>query len=347
MIETAPATEFRDQPPTAELATVLDLRPDIDQTVFLLEQTELPTFADTAVQTAKVLRRSDLDNKDAKYYQRKLTFTDGTRRDDIYGQANHPVSDIIIDSSPAWWTPLDRGINKITSAKLNELGFSTHRTGIAFNRAHSLYRNAWDMHTTLESLEVSFDVDTKKILLEGDSNGGNTGTGELAYSEAFKREVVGFFLEDPCLANKIGAPLLRKLLLHPEYLGREAFCLGKQGVRTIREEDFSARELIRTASTSPSHILANLMLTRALAWGELKHLAAHVPDDQTGVFYFFKHSIANEKSPFGRIIRGSAGNARPGINIEQHRGVHLSIVNPRTINAKQGYFADQRDRLVS
>lgn len=340
----SPSPEFSsDGPQAATPQNVQKLRPHQNEDVFLLEQEPLPTFEDISVKlVGEPMPRPDLDTEFAQYYQLNQRFSDGTRAKGVMGIAQNPISDIVIAGEPAWFTSLDRGFNQRTSDRLAELGRHTYRQGIP-NRAHSLYRNAWDVHLALGLVASTFDnqLQTTVIDGEGDSNGAMTSTGVLAYSETFDREFRDGFFVDPCIVTKIGLEEVVKFIKHPEYVAKEMYCLLRQAVRLIREEEEDAASYLKTIEFSAEYLIGNALLPRALFWGDLGHLLAHVPEDQKGFYRLFEHSIGNQKRKFHEILRGSEGESRPGIKTEVVTGTHLSIANPRTVDAKIAYFANQ------
>lgn len=328
-----------------ESASVQALRPRLREDVFLLEQEPLPTFK-VGIEKAPVIHRTDLDTEYTTFYQRKVTMSDGTRFSDLTGLSKNPAEPVAIASVPAWWTDPFGGFNLVTNKKLGELGRHTYTKGIANNRPHSLYRNSWDLHVALESAAETFDYEFDGAIFDaqGDSNGAMTITGAMAYAEAFGHVVRDAFPVDPCIVQKIGREEVTKFIKHPEYPIRELVCLGKQILRIARNPDESAREYVGTIEVSPEFIISNLLLVRGLFWGELGHLLAHVDNDQVGHYRLFEHSIGNQKRRFHQILRGSLGDARPLVTTETISGTHLSIANPRTMEAKIDFF---KSRVVA
>src|SRR5690606_24257596 len=140
-----------------------------------------------------------------KYYQRDVYFSDGTQRREYVGISNNPTSTIPIVKKPAWMTSNSQGFNKTTTDKFHANGRHSITEGIALNKAHSLYRNVWDVHLALKEAGEEFGdtLQTEIIEVEGDSNGAMEGTGIMAYSPEFKRIVQDAYLVDPCIVRKI------------------------------------------------------------------------------------------------------------------------------------------------
>lgn len=338
----SPSPEFSsDGPQAATPENVQKLRPHQNEGVFLLEQEPLPTFPDVGIEKTKTIRRPDLNTDDAQYYERTLLYSDGVKIPSLVGVARKPSSDIPIVTIPAWWTSIYKGFNKETADRFNAQGRHTYLHGIPTNHARSLYQNSWNVHLALDDVAGEFAdvIETSVIDEEGDSNGAMTGTGVMAYGPDFGRRVRDAFLVDPCMVQKIGASEVLKFVRHPEYLAKEIYCLGKQAVRLVKDEEESALKYLGTVDFSRDYLIGNLLLARGLFWGELGHLAAHVPAEQQAQYYLFDHSIFNQKKALLEIIHGSLGNARPGIGHENHTGTHLSIANPRTLRAKVDHFA--------
>jgi hypothetical protein len=322
----------------AEQASIIKLRPHQDEVVFNLEQTPLPTFHGLEIETeTEPKRRHDLETGNFKTYERTLTLTDGTRFKDLISLSD-TADGPLITGNPAWLTSLDGGINAFTNAKLNQINRNTHWKGIPENRANSLHRNAWDTHLALDSAQLEYGIDTSTVDVQGDSNGAMTGTGVITYGPEFARKINDAFLVDPCMVQKIGREDIVKFLKHPEYPFKEVYCLGKQVVRIFKKGEVSLGDLAGTAEMSTEYVIGNILLARALFWGEFGHVAAHLPEDQQAQYYLFNHSLANQKRMLMRILRGSLGDARPDVTWETHTGTHLSIANPATVEAKVDYF---------
>lgn len=326
----------------SELAVAPALRPHLEG-VYILEKKPLPTFPQIELEASPLMRRKDLDDPHAKYYERQLSFSDGSHAADLIGVAQDPTSEVAIVETPAWWTSMYKGFNAKTRERLHELGRHTFTKGITTNRANSLYRNAWDVHLALNSLDVE-EFTTEVIDDEGDSNGAMTGAGVMAYGTEFQRAIRDGYLQDMCIAKKIGLDEVKKAVRHPEYVINEIVCLYKQ-VKRMAKRGEDPREYIDTIEFSPEFLVGNLLLTRGLFWGELGHLIAHIPEDQQGHFRFFDHSIGNQKKYALRVVRGSSETARQGITTETVTGTHLSIANPHNVDAKVNYFAAQQIRL--
>ncbi len=222
---------------------------------------------------------------------------------------------------------------------MHSLQRNTHWSGISENKAHSLYRNAWDVHLILDTLPGVFDIASDEVDGQGDSNGAMTITGVAAYAPLFDRILRDVFAVDPCIAQKLGIADIKKFLQHPQYPFKEIFTLGKESMRLVYHHEVTLGDLAGTVEASTAYLAGNLCLTRAVLWGDFGHLAAHLPADQQLRYYMFDHSIGNHKQFLRRIIRGSTGDARPGVTWEVHPGTHLSIVNPNTVEAKLAHFA--------
>ncbi|MEI7682819.1 MAG: hypothetical protein WCJ24_00775 [Candidatus Saccharibacteria bacterium] len=329
-------------PDERKLGIVHSTRPPQKADVFILQTSPLPTFGDISIDLlGDPIPRPDLDTRFVNYYQLNQHFSDGTRARGVVGIALNPISDLPIVGEPAWFTSLDRGFNQRTSDRLGELGRHTYRQGVP-NQGHSLYRNSWDVHLALGVVAQKFEdkLQTTIIDAEGDSNGAMTSTGVIAYSEAFDRVVRDGYFVDPCMVSRIGLEEALKFLKHPEYIAKEAYCLFRQAIRLINEEE-DATSYIKTIELSTEYIIGNALLPRALFWGDLGHLIAHIPETQKAHYRLFEHSIGNQKRKFHKILRGPNGTSRQAVTTEVITGTHLSIANPKTINAKLEYFRNQ------
>lgn len=308
--------------------------------VVLLEQASLPRFDDIEIDRVTTRRQKSMDTDHGKYYERKQIFSDGTKRIEYIGVADNPVSTVPMVKKPAWVTSASKGFNKRTADRFLAIGRNVIIEGIANNRAHSLYRNAWDTHLALDYASVEFYgiIGTSEIDVEGDSNGAMEGTGVMAYAPYFDRHVRDAYLVDPCIVHKIGALDVGKFLRHPDYFAREIYCLGKQAVRLARDEEENIRDYAKTLELTPEFVIGNLLLSRGLFWGEFGHVLSHVPEDQRAHYVLFEYSIANQKQAFQRILRGASGLARQGITTQTLIGTHMSIANPKTRQSKIDYF---------
>jgi hypothetical protein len=231
----------------------------------------------------------------------------------LVGVAINPTSDVVIGSVPAWWTSLYKGFNKKTADKFNAGGNHVYIHGIPQNLAHSLYENSWNFNLAADNLEAEFGdtFSTKVMRLVGDSNGAMTSTGAIAYSPDFGRVVEDAFLVDPCMVHKIGKAEVVKLMRHPDYLAKEIISLGRQAVRLVKEEEEDALEYLGTVDLSIKFLIGNILLARGLFWGELGHLAAHMPQDQKAHYYLFDHSIFNQKKALLEIVHASFDRQHP------------------------------------
>lgn len=309
--------------------------------VLQLEQQNLPTFDDIAIANTTILPRPDLDTKWGYYFERQLLFNDGTRRTEYVGLAFEPLSSIPVYKKPAWFTAPERGFNKLTSDSMHQIGRHTITGGIATNKAHSLYRNAWDNHLSLDDVPKTFEqINTNVIDCEGDSNGAMEATGVIAYSESFNRKVRSAYLVDPCLVHKIASYDVSKFIKHPDYLPREIINLGKHALYLFKEEGDTI-EYLKTIQPSKEFLIGNLLLSRALFWGEFGHVLAHVPENQSAHYRLYEYSIANQKKDFVSIVRSPNKLNRSKISIEVLPGTHISIANPNNLREKTKYLAGQ------
>lgn len=318
--------------------------------VLLLEQRALPTFPDVGIDyISPDKHREDLETEHGRYFQRDITFSDGTRRHELVGVPNSPTSTVGIVKKGAWFTRYDGGFNIKTTDKFHRLGRFTFTEGHALNRPHSLYRNAWDMHLAVRAAGDDYGdaVQTDIVDIEGDSDGAMEATGYEAYDPEFGTFTRDGFLVDPAMVHRIGKIDVKKFLRHPDYFFREVFCLGKQAVRLARDEEENIREYAGTVEFSKEFALSNLYLIRGLFWGEFGHVLAHVPPRQRGHYRLFEFSIANQKRELQSVLRGSSGLARQGVSSEVVTGTHLSIANPRTIRAKVAHLATSEERLAA
>lgn len=307
--------------------------------VLLLEQTPLPEFPDIGVESTRIWRRSDLDSVFGFAWRRDILMSDGTHIPEYIHIAKKPISDVPVVSEPAWWTSPERGFNQKTSEKLNFVGRHNVIHGIP-DRAHSLYRNAHDVHVALDYADRDFsEFGTDEIEAHGDSNGAMEGTGVLAYAPLFGRKVLDAYFIDPALVHTIDRSDVAKYREHPCYALKEILSLGKQALRLALDPKENALDYIATLDLSKEFMLRNIKLARALFWGEFGHLLAHVPEDQTAYYKLFKHSIPNQKQTFLKVLRGPSGFRRQEVTTDVVPGVHLSIANPRTVNAKVNYLS--------
>lgn len=306
-----------------------------------LEHENLPTFGDIQIVSKNIMPRPDLDTPWGYYFERKLQFNDGTKRVEYIGLALRPTSSNPVYKKPAWFTAPERGFNKLTSDSMHQIGRHTITGGIATNRAHSLYRNAWDNHLSLSDIPKDFtQIDTDIIDCEGDSNGAMEATGVMAYANHFNRSVRSAFLVDPCLVHKIASYDVSKFIKHPDYLPREIINLGKHALYLFKEEG-DTLEYLKTVQPSKEFLMGNLLLSRALFWGEFGHVLAHVPEQQSAHYRLYEYSIANQKKDFVSIVRSNNKLHRSNISIEVLPGTHISIANPNNLREKTDYIASQ------
>lgn len=308
-----------------------------------LENENLPTFDDINIVSKNILPRPDLDTQWGYYFERKLHFSDGTKRVEYIGLAFDPTSDTPVYKKPAWFTAPERGFNKLTSDSMHQIGRHTITGGIATNRPHSLYRNAWDNHLSLNDIPEDFtQIHTDVIDCEGDSNGAMEATGVIAYANLFNRSVRSAFLVDPCLVHKIAPYDVSKFIKHPDYLPREIINLGKHALYLFKEEG-DTLEYLKTVRPSKEFMMGNLLLSRALFWGEFGHVLAHIPEQQSAHYRLYEYSIANQKKDFVSIVRSNNKSNRNNISIEVLPGTHISIANPNNLREKKDYIASQPD----
>lgn len=306
-----------------------------------LEIESLPLFENVYIVSKVIHPRPDLDTKWGYYFERQLQFNDGTKRIEYLGLSFNPISEIPVYKKPAWFTAPERGFNKLTSDSMHKIGRNTITGGISTNKAHSLYRNAWDNHLSLNDIPNDFsNINTEIIDCEGDSNGAMEATGVIAYAEKFDRQVRDAYLVDPCLVHKIASYDLSKFIKHPDYLPRELINLGKHALYLIGEEG-DTKEYLKTLRFSKEFVIGNLLLSRALFWGEFGHVLAHIPQDQSAHYRLYEYSIANQKKDFFSIVRSPNKDSRQNVNIEVIPGTHISIANPKNLEEKTKYLSQR------
>ncbi len=337
---------------TPEVAPALQpLHPlETREGVLLLEQKPLPTFYDIGIDfVTPDKHRPDLDTDFGRYFQRDITFSDGTKRHQLVGVPNEPSSTVPIVKKGAWFTRYDGGFNIKTTDKYHRNGRFTLTEGHSLNRFHSLYRNGWDMHLSVQRAGEDYAdlLQTEVVDDEGDSDGAMEATAFEAYDQFFGTYTRDGYKVDPALVRKIGRIDVKKFVRHPEYVLREMYCLGRQAVRLARDEEENIKEYVETVEFSKEFALSNIYLFRGLFWGEFGHVLAHLPPSQRGHYRLFEFSIANQKREFRSVLRGSSGIARQGVSEEIVPGTHLSIANPRTIRTKVAYMTSIEERLAA
>lgn len=282
-------------------------------------------------------RRSDLDTNYGKYWERQVVMSDGQKHTEILGLSTKTEADELAVSIPAWWTRLDGGLNKVTSDELLKSGKHTLIKGVSENQPSSLSRGAYDLHTVLSfdnNDGLGYYFDSQKIYVHGDSNGAMQGTGVIAYAPNFDREIIDAYLVDPCIPHKINCSDIKKALEHPTYVPKELLSLTRQIGRMMISSDLSLSEYSKSVENDPKRILGNLMLSKALFSGEFGSLLAHLPPEQNEHFVIFKHSLANQKQFFIKILESIGSKAT--VNIRT--GTHASIADPRILADKISYL---------
>lgn len=303
-----------------------------------LEQEALPTFENIQIYSEQIIERPDLATNHGSYFEKRIKFNDGTRRTDYIGLAKKPTSDVPVYKKPAWFTAPEKGFNKMANDSMHKIGRHTVTGGISSNRAHSLYRNAWDNHLSLDATGHQFyQIDTSEIDCEGDSNGAMEATAVMAYGEYFGRKINKAYLVDPCLVHKIASYDVSKFVKHPDYIPREIYNLGKHVVYLLKEEG-DVIGYAKTLQPSKEFVIGNILLSRALFWGEFGHVLAHVPENQTAHYRLYEYSIANQKKDFFTILRSDTKNLRSNISVDVLPGTHISIANPNNLDEKIKYL---------
>ena len=323
--------------PLAEMREIA-LESIAQKDVITLEQEPLPTYETIQIQTQDIRERFDLSTEHGTYFEKKVLYSDGTKRTEYIGLAKKPTSDIPVYKKPAWFTAPDKGFNKLANDSMHKIGRHTITGGIATNKAHSLYRNAWDNHLSLDETGLQFyQIDTSVIDCEGDSNGAMEATALMAYGQHFNRTVNKAYLVDPCLVHKIASYDVSKFFKHPDYIPREIFNLAKHVVYLLKEEG-DIIEYAKTLQPSKEFIIGNLLLSRALFWGEFGHVLAHIPENQTAHYRLYEYSIANQKKDFFSILRSDTKNLRRNVSAEVLPGTHISIASPDNLDKKVQYL---------
>ncbi len=301
-----------------------------------LINTPLPKYSE-GIDKIATRRRSDLDSTDGKYWQRKVTMSDGQQHSEIIGLSNHHSADQLVVSIPAWWTRLDGGINKITSDAFLQRGKHTLIKGVSENKPSKLSRGAHDMHTVLDYDSkdgLSYYFDSNRIYLHGDSNGAMQGAGVISYAEDHNREIIDAFLVDPCFVQKFGRQDIKKALDHPSYAPKEILSLIKQIGRMASHAEIDLKECSKSLENNPNRLLGNLMLSQALFSGEFGLLLSHLPTKQHEHFVLFNHSLANQKKQVLKILNTIGSLA----TITLRTGTHISIADPRILEKKLDYL---------
>lgn len=157
-------------------------------------------------------------------------------------------------------------------------------------------------------------LNTSKVVLPGDSRGGQVAMGISATASHFDREVVYFDLTDPCLEHRLTKEEIKPIAL-VRYLGSELV----NGFFTF-VENLTPAEVIASFPVTPNALAQDVAVGFSLfSTGSGRYVNA-IPRDAVGRVTFFVGSVLNHREEYKERF-----DSMPNVIVDEVEGFHLDI----------------------
>lgn len=157
-------------------------------------------------------------------------------------------------------------------------------------------------------------IDTSRVVLPGDSRGGQVAMGISATAKDYDREVIYFDLTDPCLEHRLSKEEIKPIPLI-KYLGSELV----NGLFTF-VENLTPSEVITSFPVTPNALAQDVAVGYSLfSTGSGRYVNA-IPRDAVGRVTFFVGSVLNHREKYKQRF-----DAMPNVIVDEIEGFHLDI----------------------
>lgn len=228
----------------------------------------------------------------------------------------------VVTKTTAWCTSI-KGFNSNVATMLMSEGIAVDlvappHVGVEdFFRLPTAVKLDHDVaaHQKILSLDMERGIiDTSRVVLPGDSRGGQVAMGLSATATDYDREVLYFDLTDPCLEHRLSKEEIKPLPLM-RYLGSELV----NGFVTF-VENLTPSEVITSFPVTPNALAQDVAVGFSLfSTGSGRYINA-IPRDAVGRVTFFVGSVLNHREKYKERF-----DSMPNVIVDEIEGFHLDI----------------------